>query len=147
MDPFDVASTFAEHSHRIREIIPGADIYLTGSASVSDLDANDVDVVALVENVGAAAVRLSSLYPSLYAGDWSEDWAAFRELGPPQVDVVLTRRGTGWDARHRLAWDLLRRDPDLRAEYATIKAVPTSYEERKAEFFDRVVTRLQPDVG
>ena len=141
----DVAITFAEHSHRIREVLPRADLYLTGSASVADLEANDIDVVGLVEDVVASAARLRGLYEPLYPNNWSDDWAAFRELGPPQVDVVLTRRGTKWDARHRIAWDLLRQDRELRAEFAAIKASPTDYQQQKSEFFERIVARLQSE--
>lgn len=145
MDPDEVAITFAEHCHRIREVLPRADLYLTGSASVADLQANDIDVVGLVEDVVASAARLRGLYEPLYPNNWSDDWAAFRELGPPQVDVVLTRRGTKWDARHRIAWDLLRQDRELRAEFATIKASPTDYQQQKSEFFERIVARLQSE--
>ena len=65
--------------------------------------------------------------------------------GPPQVDLVLTTRGSKWDAHHRLAWYLLRRDDHLVAEYAALKGTRDAYAERKAEFFERLVRRLPPE--
>ena len=70
------------------------------------------------------------------------DWAAFREPWRPQVDVVVTRRGTKGDDHHRRAWDLLRHDPALLAEYHALEQDKPNYEPRKAAFFDRVVAQL-----
>jgi len=140
----DAQTIFAAHRQKIQEVIPDADVYLTGSASVVGLDAGDIDLVALVPDVLMAASRLQPSYIPLYEEQWSDDWAAVRMDGAPQVDVVLTRQGTKWDLHHRLAWDLLRGDEQLLAEYAALKAVPTSYAERKALFFERVVRLLTP---
>ena len=131
-----------EHESRLRELLPGAEIHLTGSACVPGLDPNDLDFVALVEDVPAAAETLKSVYPTLYADDWREDWAAFRDPGPPQIDVVLTRRGSWGDSHHRLAWQLLADRPDLLEEYRALKATPQDYALRKQEFFERVVALL-----
>ena len=131
-----------------RRELPDAEIHLTGSASVDGLPANDVDLVALVEDVPATAEELRGSYPPLYEEHWSDEWAAFRVAGPPQVDVVLTRRGTRWDAQHRLTWELIRRDDALFAEYAALKSDPTDPTDlaaRKAAFFERVVGLLPPD--
>jgi len=81
------------------------------------------------------------VYPPLYEEQWRDDWAAFRDPGPPQVDVVLTRRGTNGDAHHRRAWELILVDQELRAEYERLKALGMSGVE-KAAFFDRVVGKL-----
>jgi hypothetical protein len=81
-------------------------------------------------DIDATAAKLRRSYPPLYEEHWSDDWAAFRLPGPPQVDVVLTRRGTTWDALHRLSWELLRRDESLLAEYAALKADADDYAER-----------------
>jgi GrpB-like predicted nucleotidyltransferase (UPF0157 family) len=145
VDAGDLDEIVSTHRQRVAEVLPNAEVHLTGSASVADLDAKDVDLVGLVEDVPAAAAELRRLYPPLYEEHWTADWAVFREPGPPQVDVVLTRRGTDWDARHRLAWELLQRDPQLRAEYAALKAVPMEYDERKWEFFERIVAQLRSD--
>ena len=55
---------------------------------------------------------------------------------------VVTRAGTKGDAHHRRAWRLLARDPRLLDEYRAMKAEPDRYEERKAAFFERVVSLL-----
>jgi GrpB-like predicted nucleotidyltransferase (UPF0157 family) len=138
-----VRGIVAERTREIRAVAADAKIYLSGSASVSGLSAGDIDLVALVDDVAVGATALAAIYPTLYREHWSGEWAAFRLEGPPQVDVVLTKRGTKWDAHHRLAWDLLRRDERLLAEYAALKAQPNEYEARKAIFFERVV-RLLP---
>jgi GrpB-like predicted nucleotidyltransferase (UPF0157 family) len=127
---------------RIRELLPGAEVHLTGSACLPGLQPGDIDLVVLVEDVPRAADVLRAGYPALHADDWREDWAAFRDPGPPQVDVVVTRRGTPGDKHHRLAWQLLASDPGLLAEYRTLKATSVEYEARKREFFDRVVALL-----
>jgi len=127
--------------------LPEAEIHLVGSACVPGLAAEDVDLVALVDDVETAAEQLRPLYPPLYEEQWSREWAAFRVEGPPQVDLVLTTHGSKWDARHRLTWDLLRRDDALVAEYAALKEVPDAYAERKAEFFERLVRLLPPDAA
>ena len=145
MDRVQIERVFEAYRSEIAEAIPGAKIHLTGSASVADLPAEDIDLVALVSDVASAAAKLRRLYPTLYEDEWREDWAAFRVAGPPQVDVVLTRRGTKGDAHHRLAWDLLREDDGRRAEYAALKLVPDRYPERKAEFFERLVKLLPPN--
>jgi GrpB-like predicted nucleotidyltransferase (UPF0157 family) len=128
---------------RVVAALPEAEIHLVGSACVPGLAAEDVDLVALVNDVEKAAARLRTLYPPLYEEQWTQEWAAFRVVGPPQVDLVLTKCGSKWDAHHRLAWCLLRRDEKLVAEYAALKALPDAYAERKAEFFERLVRLLE----
>ena len=135
----------AWHRSRITNKLPAAEIHLTGSASVVGLSAEDVDLVVLVEEVLAAAAELRDMYRPLYDDQWSDTWAAFRDPGLPQVDLVLTKRGTKWDAHHRLAWYLLRRDSELRDEYAALKEEPQDYAQRKAAFFEAVVGLLPVD--
>lgn len=114
--------------------LPDAQIVLAGSASCRGLPADDVDLVAVVGDVSAAAVRLD--LPPLHPAEWSDDWAAFRVAAHPQVDVVLTRAGTDAHARHVLAWERLADDPALLAEYRLEKLDA----ERKRAFFDRLVS-------
>jgi hypothetical protein len=102
-----------------------------------------VDLVALVPDVFEAASRLRGLYSPLYEDQWRDDWAAFRDSGPPQVDLVLTRRGTKGDAYHRRAWEFLANEPELLAEYCALKRDRIEYEHRKAAFFDRVVALME----
>jgi GrpB-like predicted nucleotidyltransferase (UPF0157 family) len=137
------AALVEKHRQRIAASVPDAPILVTGSASVDGLPANDVDLVVLVSDVRDAAARLRQDYPPLYEDDWRDDWAAFRDPGPPQVDLVVTRPGTKGDAHHRRAWELLASEPGLLAEYRRLKASPEEYEERKAAFFERVVTLLE----
>jgi GrpB-like predicted nucleotidyltransferase (UPF0157 family) len=127
---------------RLRVLLPGARVQLSGSASVPGLEAGDLDLVALVDDVAAAAEILRSEFPELHPDEWRDEWAAFRDPGPPQVDIVLTKPGTLGDKHHRLAWELLAGRPDLLAEYRELKATPGDYERRKREFFERVVARL-----
>jgi GrpB-like predicted nucleotidyltransferase (UPF0157 family) len=131
-----------EHVRRLRELLPGAEVVLTGSASVPGLSAVDLDLVVLVDDVAGAAQALRAEYPVLYPEAWRRDWAAFRDPGPPQVDVVVTSPGSLGDKHHRLAWRRLASDPGLLAEYRALKATRDDYERRKREFFERVVDLL-----
>jgi GrpB-like predicted nucleotidyltransferase (UPF0157 family) len=131
-----------EHERRLRRLLPGSRIHLSGSASVPGLEPGDVDLVMLVDDVAAAAETLRPEYPALYPDEWRDDWAAFRDPGPPQVDIVVTRPGTLGDRHHRLAWELLATRPDLLEEYRELKSAPGDYERRKREFFERVVAQL-----
>jgi GrpB-like predicted nucleotidyltransferase (UPF0157 family) len=131
-----------EYERRLRELLPGGEVHLSGSARVPGLDPGDLDLIVLVDDVAAAADILRAEYPVLHAEEWREDWAAFRVPGSPQVDIVVTRRGTVGDKHHRLAWDLLAGRPELLEEYRALKATPEDYERRKREFFERVVAQL-----
>ncbi len=131
-----------DHQRQLRELLPRAEVQLSGSACVPGLDPDDLDLIVLVEDVAGAAVILRSRYPVLYPDEWRDDWAAFRVPGSPQVDIVVTRPGTLGDRHHRLAWLLLADRPDLLAEYRALKATPENYELRKREFFERVVALL-----
>jgi len=130
-----------EHRRRITGLVQEADVRVSGSASVQSLDPNDLDLVALVPDVAAASALLRAVYTPLLEDEWREDWAAFRDLGPPQVDIVLIRVGTRGDAHHRLAWEVLAVDAELLAEYRALKSSCDRYEERKAAFFERIVER------
>jgi GrpB-like predicted nucleotidyltransferase (UPF0157 family) len=123
----------------VTRLIPEAEVFLTGSASVEGLDADDIDLVVLVPHVLEAASRLRALFPPLYEDQWRDDWAGFRIPGRPQVDLVLTRAGTKGDAHHRRVWMFLAERPELLAEYRALKSDRTDYESRKAAFFEGVV--------
>jgi GrpB-like predicted nucleotidyltransferase (UPF0157 family) len=131
-----------EYERRICELLPGAEVQLSGSACVPGLDPGDVDLVVLVEEVAAAAEILRPHYPALFREQWRDDWAAFRVPGSPQVDIVVTRPGSLGDKHHRLAWNLLAERPDLLEEYRVLKVIPEDYEVRKREFFERLVALL-----
>ena len=119
---------------------------MSGSTLLGHWSGHDLDLVVLVPSVTSAAQRLRVVYPPLYEEEWRTDWAAFRDPGPPQVDVVLTTRGSKGDAYHRRAWELILNDDALRDEYERLKAGGMD-STQKAVFFDRVVEMLDTDRG
>jgi GrpB-like predicted nucleotidyltransferase (UPF0157 family) len=132
-----------KHRARIALLLHDAQILLTGSALIEGLSAEDVDLVVLVPNVRKAAAQLRVAYPPLYEDQWRDDWAAFRDPGPPQVDLVVTRPGAKGDAHHRRVWEYLADRPELLAEYRAFKMNRTDYERRKAAFFEGVVRMME----
>jgi hypothetical protein len=136
-----VEALVARHKERIRQALPEGTASVSGSNLLGSYGGHDIDLVVLVPDVGDAAKRLRHQYPPLYEEDWRDDWAAFRHPGPPQVDVVLTKRGTKGDAHHRRAWELILADDLLKAEYERLKAAGMD-SAQKAEFFERVVAML-----
>jgi hypothetical protein len=139
----DVNAVIAEHRRRISDAVPEGISAVSGSALLGHAG-HDIDLVVIVPDVADAAARLRTAYPALYEEQWRDDWAAFRDPGPPQVDIVLTRIGTKGDAHHRRAWDLILEDDTLKAEYERLKAVGMDGA-RKAAFFERVVAMLEAD--
>jgi len=121
--------------------VPEGTTSVSGSALLGQLTGQDLDLVVLVPDVVDAAQRLRRIYPSLYEEEWRDDWAAFRDPGPPQVDVVLTTLDSKGDAHHRRAWELILADDALRAEYEDLKAAGMDGAQ-KAAFFERVVAML-----
>ena len=132
----------ARYRAAVSTIVPGADVHLSGSTLLGAFGGHDVDLGGVGADVAAAAQRLRTAFPPLHEDEWRDDWAAFREPGPPQVDIVVTVAGTRGDAHHRRAWELLLRDADLRDEYLRAKAAGMSGEQKRV-FFERVVARLE----
>jgi hypothetical protein len=139
----NVETLLVRHSSRIAEAVPEGTISVSGSTLLGHYG-HDLDLVVLVPKVTDAANRLRHAYPPLYEEEWREDWAAFRDPGPPQVDVVLTKRGTHGDAHHRRAWELILADGALEAEFRRLKAAGMDGAQ-KAAFFDRVVAMLDDE--
>jgi hypothetical protein len=137
----EVEAIVRAHEARIAGVLPDAQVHLTGSCVLGRFDGHDVDLVVLVDDVAAASARLRTVYPPLYEGQWRADWAAFRDPGPPQVDVVATTPGSKGDAHHRRAWELLLADAELRGEYQALKAAGMDSSTKRA-FFERVVALL-----
>jgi hypothetical protein len=137
----DVEALVEHHAGRIAEAVPEGETLVSGSTLLGHYGGHDLDFVVLVPNVADAANRLRHVYPPLYEEEWRDDWAAFRDPGRPQVDIVLTRRGTTGDAHHRRAWDLILADGALKAEYVRLKGAGMDGAQ-KAAFFDRVVGML-----
>lgn len=137
----EVEALVVRHAGCIAEAVPEGTTSVSGSTLLGRYGGHDLDLVVLVQNVADAASRLRLVYPPLYEDEWRDDWAAFRELGPPQIDVVLTKPGTKGDAHHRRAWELILADDTLKAEYERLKAAGMD-SAQKAVFFERVVARL-----
>jgi hypothetical protein len=141
LSPAEVDALIEAYRQAIAGRVPAAALFLSGSTLLGRYGGHDIDLVVLVEDVADAAARLRSLYPPLYEDEWRVDWAAFRDPGPLQVDIVLTAPGTTGDAHHRRAWELLLTDPTLRDEYEQLKTAGMSGAQ-KAAFFNRVVSLL-----
>jgi hypothetical protein len=139
--PDEIDAIVARYRALVASAVPAAATELSGSTLLGVFGGHDIDLVVLVEDVAAAARRLRTALPPLYEDEWREDWAAFRDPGPPQVDVVLTTAGSAGDAHHRRAWQLLLADDALRAEYLHLRAAGMTGDEKRA-FFDRLVARL-----
>jgi hypothetical protein len=142
LDHSAVRETFEEHKRRILDVLPSAIIQLSGSGLVEGLDSDDVDLVVLTSAVEPAASELAAVYPPLYPDEWRSDWAAFRDPGPPQVDVVVTVPGSRGDLHHRRAWEVLSRRLDLQAEYAKLRGRDGDHAEAKRVFFERIVSMV-----
>jgi hypothetical protein len=136
----------ARHAARIANAVPEGATSVSGSSLLGVWAGHDLDLVVLVPDVANAAQRLRRIYPPLYEDEWRDDWAAFRDPGPPQVDVVLTMRDTKGDAHHRRAWELILAEDELRAEYEGLKAAGMD-SAQKAAFFERVVAILGDEGG
>jgi len=141
LSSLDIRQLVDEHRARIESLVGGADVRLSGSTLLGGFGGHDVDLVVLVAGVREAAGQLRRSYPPLYEEEWRPDWAAFREVGPPQVDIVVTSPGSTGDAHHRRAWELLLADPELRREYERAQAAGMTAEQKRA-FFERVVPLL-----
>jgi hypothetical protein len=138
----EIEALVARHERRIRDVLPEGRTSVSGSTLLGQYGGHDLDLVVLVPDVAAAADRLRLVYPPLYEEDWRDDWAAFREPGQPQVDIVLTSPGTEGDDHHRRAWELILADDELRAEYDRLKTAGMDSAQKKA-FFERVVAMLE----
>ena len=138
----DVDALVELHESQIRKVVPEGATSVSGSTLLGGWGGHDLDLVVLVPDVADAASRLAEIYPPLYEEEWRDDWAVFRLSGPPQVDIVLTKPGTKGDAHHRLAWELILVDAELRVEYERLKAAGMDSAVKRA-FFERVVHRCR----
>jgi hypothetical protein len=136
-----VEALVAPHASQISEAVPEGTTSISGSTLLGRYGGHDIDLVVLVPDVADAAQRLRQVYPPLAQEEWRDDWAAFRDPGPPQVDIVLTKPGTKGDAHHRRAWELILADDQVRAEYERLKAAGMD-SAQKAVFFEGVVSML-----
>jgi hypothetical protein len=144
MSRAETEALVVRHASRIAEAVPEGTTSVSGSTLLGHYGGHDLDLVVLVPDVTDAANRLRHVYPVLYQEEWRDDWAAFRDPGPPQVDIVLTKSGTKGDAHHRRAWELILADSTLKAEYERLKAAGMDGVQ-KAAFFERVVAMLRDE--
>jgi hypothetical protein len=129
------------HKARIADLLPAGQTFVSGSTLLGHYGGHDIDLVVLVDDVAKAASRIRDAYPPLYEDEWRDDWAAFRELGPQQIDIVLTRPGTKGHAHHLRAWEVILADDTVRAEYMRLKSAGMD-SAQKAAFFEGIVSRL-----
>src|SRR6476469_4798232 len=92
--PDALGAVAARHTELIVGALPGAEVHLTGTASVPGLEANDVDLVALVPDVTVAAAELRHVYAPLYEDHWSDTWAAFRAPDPALLEEYAEAKQT-----------------------------------------------------
>ena len=137
------SAAYAEHSRRIRERLPHADVRHVGGTSVPGLlTTGDVDLHVRVEPEGFAAARdvLRQLYEPLYEDRWRESAYFFDPESVPRVELALTEIGNIDDLHHGEAWRRIANDPDLVERYNDLKRAcegrtTEEYAAAKRDFF------------
>ena len=123
--------------------IDGELVLVGGSSVVGAVTKGDVDlhlrvpapefdrVVALLG--GSATV----VHPEI----WSDSLATFEVEAELPTGIAVTPVGSEHDLRFSRCWQLLAADPALVAEYNRVKLAADAelYEQRKSEFFDRLL--------
>jgi hypothetical protein len=142
LSPEETEAVISLHERRLGDLVPEGALSLSGSTLLGHFGGHDIDFVLVVPDLVDAARRVRDAYPPLYEDEWRDDWAAFRDAGPPQVDVVVTTPGSKGEAHHLRAWQLLLNEPSLLAEYENLKAAGMTGAQ-KAAFFDRLVSLLE----
>jgi uncharacterized protein len=123
--------------------VPG-ELVLTGALSVAGaLTKGDVDLHLRVapSEFDDVVERLRAAYPVGSPQSWAATLAVFELPGPRPTGLAVTPRQSEHDLRFRLAWEALRHDPGLLAEYNALKAASAGteeYEARKSDFFSSV---------
>jgi uncharacterized protein len=123
--------------------VPG-ELVLTGALSVAGaLTKGDVDLHLRVEprSFESVVACLRVAYPVGSPHSWAATLAVFDVPGPRPTGLAVTPVDSEHDLRFRLAWEALRRDPGLLAEYNALKAASTGteeYEAHKSRFFSSV---------
>ena len=117
---------------------------LTGGTSVPGaLTKGDIDLHLRVEAdaFSAVVVRLKAMYPVASAHSWAPTLAVFDIPARRPTGLAVTPIGSDHDQRFCLAWQALRHDPALLAEYNSLKTATAGtddYERRKSAFFTTV---------
>jgi len=137
----------------LARLLIAGDLELTGALSVPGaLTKGDVDLHLRVGAGDFADVvnRLRAVLPIASPHAWAATLAVFEVPGPVPTGLAVTPRGSEHDSRFRLAWQRLRHDPSLLAEYNALKAdsVGTAgYDERKSRFFSAIVPAAPDSPG
>jgi len=148
-----VASVVAEHSRRILERLPSAEIHHVGATAVPGaLTKGDVDLALRVDRHEflTSCVELGCLYLVHQPENWTATYASFSDpqAGDPPVGVQLVVRESSDDLLFVALRDLLRSDPDLLAAYNDLKrehegSPYDDYTDAKERFWEPVLARLR----
>ena len=116
-----------------------------GSSTPGALTKGDIDLHLRVdpERFGAVLERLDEALSRINLHAWADTLAVYGVEGDRPVELAVTPVGSEHDRRFRLAWQRLRSEPTLLAEYNGLKraAAGTSrYDSHKSDFFTRITT-------
>jgi GrpB-like predicted nucleotidyltransferase (UPF0157 family) len=139
----DARRIAAQVGARLAPLLPPHELTLTGGSSAPGaLTKGDVDLHLSVApaDFAATVTTLRSLYRVVHPEIWQDTLATFAVDADLPTGIAVTPRGSEHDRRFRRAWDLLRADPALLAQYNAVKAGDAEgYEDRKSAFFTRIV--------
>ncbi len=140
-----------DHGGRIRQTLPEAEIEHVGSTAIADaLTKGDVDLLVRVpgSRFATAAGRLGELYEIHQPGNWTPTLASFADpnAAEPPVGVQLVAAGSDDDWMFGAFRDALRSDPELLADYNTLKRRLDGldypeYTAAKGAFIERILER------
>ncbi len=128
---------------RLAPLLPPHELRHTGGSSVPGaLTRGDVDLHLRVAPADFAVTvsRLRGVYPVVHPGIWQATLATFTVPAALPAGLAVTPAGSVHDVRFTRCWQLLAAEPVLLAEYNAMKrAAGDDYEQRKSEFFDRLL--------
>jgi GrpB-like predicted nucleotidyltransferase (UPF0157 family) len=153
-----IENAFDEERGKIERLLPGAEVLHTGATSVpAALTRGDLDIHVRVwaDGFSEARDKLAVVYTSYSADMWTAGFAAF--VAPASriaSGVALTAVGGEHDRRFVVAWDRLKRNPQLLEDYNALKVQyegspdADSYEAAKSAFFSALVQAdtVSPDL-
>lgn len=153
-----IETSFHEEREKLERLLPGAEVLHTGATSVpAALTRGDLDIHVRVSADGFPQARdkLAVVYTSYRSDMWTAGFAAF--VSPASqiaTGVALTAVGGEHDRRFVVAWDRLKRNPQLLDEYNALKVKyegspdADSYEAAKSAFFSALaqVDAVSPDL-
>ena len=143
----EARSARAQVALDLRRAGVAGEVLVTGPASTPGvLTKGDLDLHLRVAAGQFAGVidRLGEIYRPTSLHAWGPTLAVFDIPATRPTGLAATPIGSEHDLRFSSAWELLRADPDLLAQYNTMKLDhfgTDSYEERKAAFFSEIAER------